>query len=63
MVSSKKTVLVDEANLVDRGNDDHLSMGVADGDGVVVGLEPHQRLRVDRAVGHTSRLERSLRQR
>jgi hypothetical protein len=37
-VSSKKTVLVDEANLVDRGNNDHLSMGVADGDGVVVGL-------------------------
>ena len=43
-VPSKKTVLVDEANLVDRGDDDHLPVGVADGNGVVVGLESHKGL-------------------
>jgi hypothetical protein len=38
-------------------------MGVADWDGVVVGLESHERLRVDRAIGHTPGLEGTLRQR
>jgi hypothetical protein len=62
-VPGKKTVLVDEANLIDRGDDDHLPVGVANGDGVVVGLESHERLRIDSAVGHTPGLERPLRQR
>ena len=41
-VPSKKTVLVDEPNLVNCRDDDDLPMGVADGDGVVIRLESHE---------------------
>ena len=60
---SHQAVLVDQPDFLDRGHHDQLAVGVLHGNRVVVGIEPHQRLRVGRCVVNTPRLEGLLGQR